>query len=63
MLKSGLEKIILKFLPAVRHFFDPLIYFKEWRIFHKITNSASKMTSLRMEGFQKKNLCAGTYDK
>ena len=47
MLKSGLEKIVLKSLHAAN-------YFIKGRFLSKITNSVTESTFFRIEGFQKK---------
>ena len=57
MLKSGLEKIFLKFLHARAIFLVSHFTSYKGGFLHKITNSLTKMTNFVHGGISKKNLC------
>ena len=46
------RKNIFEILPCGKPKSDPLIYFKEWGIFYKITNSITKLTLFAHERTQ-----------
>jgi hypothetical protein len=53
------RKSIFEIPPCAKPFSDPLIYFKGWKMFHKIKNSVTKMTL-----FAQKIFCGVcSYDK